>query len=206
MPAGALSVACTVSYNNILSGPASQALIDFEDRLPEPESLKRAMKGLSPFTIDGKPSFLQLGDKRRKRSIDMGDLLASIKPVEDSIAFPTIEWSFDDCDSEDEPRNGSRSCCILDTDKLADGDEVRSWKRPYASVSHFGKRSRHAGLVRSKRNTISLASGAPSASDRSLTSDSLPAFQTSSLSALVLNSGHNTADLVTIALAEAVKV
>ena len=205
MSASTSTAVCTMACNSLLRGPASQALSDFEDRLPEPEHLKREMKVLSTISADADFSCHARENKRRKSSIDMEDLLDSIKPVEDSITFPTIEWVFDDGDIEDEPGNASRSCCILDTEKFADGDEFTSWKRQHASLSHFGMSSHHAGLVRSKCSSISLSSGVVFASNQSVKSDYLKALQTSSLTKLALMGGYSSADAVASALAEAVQ-
>lgn len=202
--AGTSTAASTIMHNNsILSGPASQALSDFADRLPEPEYLKRTMIGQAQ--PGGEPSCSR---KRRKSSIDMDSLLESIKPVEDSIAFPVIEWVYDDDDNEDEPRNSSRSCCVPDTAKSTDGVELSSWERLYASTSQLGKRSYHTGLIRSKYDTISLASemlSQLSQSDRRPRSDGVTSFPTkSSLTMLSLRGSNSAADAVAAILVKAV--
>jgi hypothetical protein len=202
--AGTSSPSSAVAYNSILSGPASQALSDFTDRLPEPEYLKRTMKGLSQTDVE--PSCFQRCNKRRKSSIDMDSLLESIKPVEDSISFPTIEWVYDDDDHDDEPRNTSRSCCFPDPYKSTDRAEL-SWERMYASTSHLGKRSYHNGLMRSKYDTISLASEMLShltPCDQRTRSDCFKAFQTKSLTMLSLRGTNSTADAVAAILVKAV--
>lgn len=202
--AGTSTAASTIAYtNSILSGPASQALSDFADRLPEPEYLKRTMIGQAQ--PGGEPS--SCSRKRRKSSIDMDSLLESIKPVEDSIAFPAIEWVYDDDDNEDEPRNSSRSCCVPDTAKSTDGVELSSWERLYASTSQLGKRSYHTGLIPSKYDTISLASemlSQLSQSDRRPRSDSVKSFPTKSLTMLSLRGSNSAADAVAAILVKAV--
>lgn len=203
--AGTSSAASAIAYNCILSGPASQALSDFADRLPEPEYLKRTMIGQAQ--TEGEPSCLPRCNKRRKSSIDMDSLLESIKPVEDSIAFPNIEWVYDDDDNEDEPRNASRRCSISDPVKSTDGVELSSWERLYASTSQLGKRSYHTGLIRSKYDTISLASemlSQLSQSDRRPRSDGVKSFPTKSLAMLSLRGSNSAADAVAAILVKAV--
>jgi hypothetical protein len=178
-----------IKQNNMKqSCPATQALIALEDTLPEPEYIKRAMKGnLTPETGE------QPGSKRRKSCIestlDLFDILSSMKPVEDSIAFPTIEWAYDDDeDQEPESANTAKSCCSLDFD---DEDDYPSFSRPYCSTSSLGKRSRTNGLSRSKSQKISLLSLVstirPSSGDlraqcmSSLNASTLPIFSLGSL-------------------------
>ena len=189
---------CAMPYDNSMaSGPASRALEGLEDRLPEPEYIKRAIK---TFASEG-PIFVQQGPKRRKSSISMDDLMASIKPVEDSVTFPTIEWDYDDSEQDDDTQNSVQSCCNLpnDDDRL----EFASWGRPYSSTSSFGKRSFGGGLIRSKANKMSLASLVTPSVTHSLRADCFKTMKTSSMTLFALAGSHDSRDAVSFALTEA---
>eukprot|EP00545_Synedropsis_sp_CCMP1620_P010412 CAMPEP_0119015288 /NCGR_PEP_ID=MMETSP1176-20130426/10752_1 /TAXON_ID=265551 /ORGANISM="Synedropsis recta cf, Strain CCMP1620" /LENGTH=200 /DNA_ID=CAMNT_0006968567 /DNA_START=71 /DNA_END=673 /DNA_ORIENTATION=+ len=140
--------------------PATQALISLADLLPEHEYIKRSMKGFATSEL----SCEQPGAKRRKSSdettLDMFDLLSSMKPVEDSIAFPTIEWTYDDGEeSEGEQDNATQSCGRLHADDEDNNAQYPPWTtRPYCSTSSLGKRSRIEGMSRSKSQKLSLVS------------------------------------------------
>lgn len=184
--------------NNMLSGPASQALKGLNDRLPEPEYIKRTIKTLAAE----RTTFVQQGPKRRKSSISMDDLMASIKPVEESIIFPTIEWSHDDSDQDDDTQNSPKSCCDLyndDDDKI----EFESWGRPYSSASSFGKRSFGGGLIRSKGHKMSLASLVSPVVTHNIRADCFKAMKTSSMTRYTLTANHDSRDAVALALTEA---
>jgi hypothetical protein len=193
-----VSMNCAMPYdNNMLSGPASQSLIGLEDRLPEPEYIKVTAKTIP----SERTTFVQQGPKRRKSSISVDDLMASIKPVEDSITFPTIEWSYDDSDVDDDIQNSPKSCCDLhnDDDKI----EFASWGRPYSSSSSFGKRTFGGGLIRSRGNHLSLASLVSPSITHNLRADCLKAMQTPSMTRYSLAGNHDTRDAVSLALTEA---
>ena len=187
----------TMLYN-IHSSPATQALSAVEDCLPEPENIKRANK----VSSSEKSSCNEPGTKRQKSSpLNMLDMLSSIKPVDDSIAFPTIEWSYDDSDQEDEPVKSTRSCCKLSSDE--DLAEFASWGRPYASTSSFAKRSNCGSLIRSEPKEMSLISLVSSgSSSEDLRSDCLKALTTSSMSMFSLEGGLDIKNSVSLVLAK----
>jgi hypothetical protein len=145
-----------MQYNDIHSCPASQALTALEHRLPEPEYYtKRVNEVCSSYE---QSPCKQRGSKRQKSSpLDMMDVLSSIKSVEDSIAFPTIEWSYDDFDQEDESLSyPTKSCCTVSIDE--DDPIFSPLSRLHSSTSSCGKRSNCGGLIRSKTNKIPLSS------------------------------------------------
>lgn len=77
------------------SYPASQALKSFEERLPYPEYQKRNKSMNTQRGCDEKTAVFS---KKRRIHFEMNDMIAVIKPVEDSIAFPVIEWAYDEED------------------------------------------------------------------------------------------------------------
>jgi len=189
----------TMQYNNH-SRPASQALSALVDRLPEPEYIKRANELSSS---EKSSSCNEPGAKRQKSSpLNMMGIMSSIKPVEDSIAFPTIEWSYDDFDQDDESIQSTKSCCKLSTDdNLAEFD---SWGRRYSSTSSFAKRSCCGSLTRCKTNEICLLSlVSPGSSSQDLRTECLKTLTTSSMSMFALGGGLDSQNSVCMASAEA---
>lgn len=78
---------------------------------------------------------------QRKVSFDMIDLINATKPLEESIAFPIIEWNLDDDDDESDHRV---------YDYQVQGDPHNSSSHSYSSPS-LGKRAKrhHRRMVRS---------------------------------------------------------
>ena len=68
---------------------------------PATDALERALKATVAPLVSKEPQ--PMISLKRPRSFDLSPLLEATHPVEDSIAFPSIEWSFDtDSDDEDE--------------------------------------------------------------------------------------------------------
>lgn len=126
--------------------------------------------------------------------MDMADVLSSISPVEESIAFPSIEWVYgdDDQSSDENDSDGSPNASDEDDDEEEDCFPQRS-----SSLSSLGKRGRCGGLTRSKPHMISLVSLVSPASE-SLTSDLFGTLHSNSLPELYL--GDLTAMNATAAL------
>jgi hypothetical protein len=177
------------------SCPATQALERHDDLLRMPEFLKHNIKASVCFIK--KPE-----RKRRKCDIELDDLLDGMKTIEDSIAFPSIEWVFDDAEASVEWKDASKSCSNLD-----DFDENQfplSLHRLYSSTSSFGrKRSRHGGMVRSNFKTFSLSSLVSEQAER----DFPDAFNTNVLSLFSLSGGATVDEsLATMAVNEALSI
>lgn len=85
----------------------------------------------------------------------MADLLDATKPVQQAIAFPTIEWCRGE-ESDNEPENDNRES--HETAPLGDYDEDADYFPSSISSSGPGKRSRlgYSGLTRSKSLKTSL--------------------------------------------------
>jgi hypothetical protein len=112
-----------------------------------PSSNSKVTTPLSFNTLESKP--------QRKRSFNMADLLDATKPVQQAIAFPTIEWCRGE-ESDDEPENDNRES--HETAPLGDDDEDADYFPSSFSSSGPGKRSRlgYSGLTRSKSLKTSL--------------------------------------------------
>ena len=120
------------------SSPATQALQSLEERLPAPEYLRRKERSRSCDTS------VQTMAKRRRTRFDMEEMLAVIKPVEESIAFPKIEWSYDD---EDTSTNDNGAIF-----------RSNSWD-PHCSGGDTNERSRAKGLHRHRRSSSEFLCG-----------------------------------------------
>lgn len=210
-----LDTKATTSKENAMGGAATEALLAFEDLLPEPEYMKRAAKKFQ----EGLNTSCELSrnSKRRKSShdgLDMQSVLASIAPVEDSIAFPTIEWAYDD----DEPVHGdatdtSKSCCNLQFYEEQEDHERAPKFRSSASTPLLGKRSRGNGLLRSKTQQMSLSSLVRSSTSsidlssecmHALNASSLPIFSDGSFSLGDAKKGLSTPESICLALSTAI--
>ena len=140
--------------------PATEALerCITSQSLPEPEYRRAKVsiasssnpKAITPLSSDARKRKSQ-----RKSSFEMADLLDATRPVEQAIAFPTIEWCRDD-ESDDEEENDNRE--FHETVPLGDDDEDQDHFPSSFSSSGLGKRSRlgYRGLVRSKSLKTSL--------------------------------------------------
>jgi hypothetical protein len=71
---------------------------------PATEALERSLKFVpTPVVSELKPIICANNLKRSSSgSFDMSVFTEVAKQVEDAISFPSIEWSFDDSDSEEE--------------------------------------------------------------------------------------------------------
>ena len=82
---------------------------------PATEALSKAMDSATmPVVTRQKPMINSSAMKRSRTSLDsfdMSDFEVPSKQVEDSIVFPTIEWSFADNDDEDEIPPPSKRMC-----------------------------------------------------------------------------------------------
>ena len=87
---------------------------------PATEALERALKVSASAIplVNNKRPMISIKSLKRSRSslgsFDLSILTEATKPVEDSIAFPSIEWSNNDFESEDEevtsPPPSKRRC------------------------------------------------------------------------------------------------
>lgn len=124
--------------------PATKALEDFTKRLPVHEYKQAAKKPENKLS-----SLLR---RSKKGTFDMDDLVAAARPVQESVEFPSIEWSLDDDYSSESDKSDEvwpkRSLSDLDDDE----DE------PFYRL---GKRNRECSvnkrLVRSKALTSDLS-------------------------------------------------
>lgn len=171
---------CSMSYNN----PATQALQGLDDRLPAPEIMKRRRRRSVEEPV-------QSSNKRRRTCLDMSDVLSMIKPVEDSIAFPSIEWLYDD-EEVPAPERCTQSCLTLRT------TDVPNLPRRTSS-SCLLKRSR-GGLVRSRSKAACLVS-LVGASSQNLKADCLSAMNSSTIFTLSSGDLQSSRDSVAFALA-----
>lgn len=172
---------CSMPYNN----PATQALQGLDDRLPAPEIMKRRRRRNVEAPVQS------ASNKRRRTCLDMSDVLSMIKPVEDSITFPSIEWLYDDEDVP-APERCTQSCLALRT------TEVPKLPRRTSS-SCLLKRSR-GGLVRSRSKTACLVS-LVGASSQNLKADCLSAMNSSTIFTLSSGDLKSSRDSVAFALA-----
>jgi hypothetical protein len=144
--------------NNIIyqhRSPATEALDRYLARLTLPEPEFRRSKVSNPNVITPSSSNEALESiTKKKRSFDMADLLYATKPVEQDIAFPTIEWCRDG-ESDDFLENDQHFL----TNKIAPLDDVEEDEEDDSfSSSALGKRRRHNRLSRSKSVKTSLCS------------------------------------------------
>jgi hypothetical protein len=99
---------------------------------------------------------------RKKRSFDMADLLTATEPVEQAIAFPTIEWCRDGDNNEEEEEDCENDAKNLPSTRALTGshEDDDDYFPSFFSTSGLGKRSRHgySRLGRSKSLKTSLCS------------------------------------------------
>jgi hypothetical protein len=73
---------------------------------PATEALERSLNMVQSPVLNKEKPMICTKNLKRSRSgfglLDMSAFEEASKQVEDSIAFPSIEWSFDDEDSEDD--------------------------------------------------------------------------------------------------------
>jgi hypothetical protein len=134
--------------------PATEALDTYISRQMIPEREIRKARTITPQSSDDSL------EKRKKRSFDMADLLNATTPVEQAIAFPTIEWCRDgESDDEKERENDVEEPRRIPLDERAvnEGDD---YFPSCFSSSGLGKRSRlgYSRLGRSKSLKTSLCS------------------------------------------------
>lgn len=81
---------------------------------PATEALNKALKSTPLHVVSAEKSMISPNALKRSRnfseSFDMSEFEDASKSVEDSIAFPSIEWSFDDNDDEDYKPPSKRIC------------------------------------------------------------------------------------------------
>jgi hypothetical protein len=135
--------------------PATQALKALDERLPAPETLKRA-RMLCKNTEQQKPSL-----KKQRCALDLSDMVLHIQPVEESIAFPTIEWSYDDDDTPFDTGKHRSSSFDLFPSTASNNEQISTCygHRPRSSSARLGgKRARGESLVRSSGKGVCLVS------------------------------------------------
>jgi len=137
--------------------PATEALANCisEQMIPEREIRKARIvtPQSSNDSLESAP--------RKKRSFDMADLLTATGPVEQDIAFPTIEWCRDgESDNEEEPDNDQRELHVISLLNDTDHDEHDDYFPSSFSSTGFGKRSRlgYSRIGRSRSLKTSLSS------------------------------------------------
>jgi hypothetical protein len=134
--------------------PATQALKALGETLPAPEALKRARMICN--NTEQKPSL-----KRQRCALDLSDMVLHIKPVEESIAFPTIEWSYDDEETPflDTVKGRSNSFDLFSS-TASNKERISSHDHSCRSSSARlgGKRARGESLVRSSAKGVCLVS------------------------------------------------
>ena len=93
------------ALNEPKSLPATEALnVSISTQMIPERELRKAQLVTPQSSNDSLES--STAPQRKKRSFDMADLLTATEPVEQAIAFPTIEWCRDgDDDEEDESEN-----------------------------------------------------------------------------------------------------
>lgn len=144
---------------------------DYQCNLPATEALKINMNTFPSReyanSIVSMNIFPRSKRMKSSSSFDLSELITAARPVEESIAFPTIEWDRDGEDSElDEVR------CCNSGDATVEGDDGKahySRRRPLCSLGKRGRRSEHTNMVRSislKTSLASLAGGSTSAALR----------------------------------------
>lgn len=77
--------------------PATKALEQLQGNLPAREYRRTVI--VSPDSSGS--SLSSMGEIGCKRSFDMDELIRATEPVEESIAFPVIEWCRDDSDEDE---------------------------------------------------------------------------------------------------------
>jgi hypothetical protein len=176
------------------NSPATKALEQYDNALQTTEYVKSSAKASADSKHNSKR-------KRRKCEVDLDDLLDGMKTIEDSIAFPTIEWPFE-MENTVEWKDTSKSCGNLD--EYDENNFSLSLNRPYSSTSSFGrKRSRQGGMVRSNFKTFSLSSLVSTQSEHNI-SNTLP---TSVMSLFSLSKGAaGDENLATMAVNEALSI
>lgn len=160
--------------------------LDIRKRLPATEALECSIatqmipereirKAAKLVTPQSSNDSLECGTTatatKRKRSFDMADLLSATEPVEQAIAFPTIEWcndgeSHNDGDDEGDVTESTPNKSLITTQEHHhhhdfDHDEIQDYFPSYSSdTSGLAKRSRfgYSRLGRSKSLKTSLCS------------------------------------------------
>ena len=147
--------------NTSFCDPASQALQSLEERLPSPEYQRRnklKMRGCD----DNSAAF----SKKRCIRFDMTEMIAGIKPVEDSITFPVIEWAYDDDEvhgpTPNSDGNNGRTAWYSIWEGPGERETLLTVPTSKALDFRFGEQGIGFGnLVRSKSKTFHLVSLAP---------------------------------------------
>lgn len=94
-----ISLMPLVGFSSPSDCPATRALEIFCEL---DQNNYNAINTTTPTTTSSPKRMIPSGSLKRNRSsmgqFDLADLLDATRPVEDSIAFPSIEWNFDDED------------------------------------------------------------------------------------------------------------
>ena len=150
--------------------PATEALnVSISSQMIPERELRKAQLVTPQSSNDSLES--SAAPERKKRSFDMADLLTATEPVEQAIAFPTIEWCRDGDDDEEEDESENDANDLSAIHPLTDNhDDDNDYFPSFFSTSGLGKRSRHgySRLGRSKSLKTSLCS---------LAEDSAPTFE-----------------------------
>lgn len=137
--------------------PATEALETCISMQMIPEREIRKAKIVTPQSSDDS---LESAPRKKKRSFDMADLISATEPVEQAIAFPTIEWCRDD-ESEHEVEPDSEHKALHLISPFNDlNDEQDDYFPTCFSSTGLGKRSRlgYSRIGRSRSLKTSLCS------------------------------------------------
>jgi hypothetical protein len=94
--------------------------------------------------------------KRRKLEFGVEEMLQVLKPIEDSISFPSIIWEFDDCRWSSRSQNLVQTYVHVNYEAMSAMPSSRHSNDLYETFSP--KQSQNGGLVRSKSVKLSLTS------------------------------------------------
>mmetsp|Transcript_18941 Transcript_18941/g.21712 ORF Transcript_18941/g.21712 Transcript_18941/m.21712 type:complete len:184 (-) Transcript_18941:31-582(-) len=140
-------------HSYLHNGSATKALQEMGDFLPRSELLKRTKRCIVT-------SNSHKGGKRQRASLQMGDLLSDLESVEDYIAFPTVEWAYDDDESSDSDFNisegGFSKFISLENEGTNEEEDISTPLSPNSFTT--GERLRYRVLRRSRSNRSSLSS------------------------------------------------
>ncbi len=124
--------------------PATEALQRATSQIPSMESRRAIDSGIRTLN--------EFRDTYLTKTFDMTDLLLATRPVEDSIAFPKIEWVDDNANDSENDVMGSSTRTALTAGTSSD-----SWCSSPSCKRHFDNISHHR-LVRSKSRHTCLSS------------------------------------------------